>query len=476
MTIIEAIEDPNLFGKFFENKGSWKAWIVFLKAVFSLPMVKAEARLFKGCTGGRKPPQKEMKEAYTIVGRRGGKSFITSVIAVYLAIFRDYKEYLSPGERGGVMILARDRSQARIILRYIKAILHEVPMFSQMIENEKAEEIDLTHNITIAIHTCSYRAVRGYTIVAAILEEVAFWKTDIESSDPDVEVLKAIRPAMTTIPNALLIAISSPYSRKGILYEAYRKYYGKSNADILVWQAESLVMNPTLPKREISRAYELDPESSKAEYGAQFRSDIESFITREIVDQCTISRRYELPPITGVRYFGFTDPSGGSKDSFTLAISHKENNLRILDAIREVKPPFSPDEVVKDFADLLKRYGVCSVTGDRYGGEWPRERFRKHGITYQVADKPKSDIYRDFLPLLNSGEVELLDHTKMINQLVNLERRTARSGRDSIDHPPGGHDDLINSAAGVLVNLAEVGEFFYESVSKRRFFGVRGAW
>ena len=93
-----------------------------------------------------------------------------------------------------------------------------------------------------------------------------------------------------------------------------------------------------------------------------------------------------------------------------------------------------------------------------------------------MADKPKSDIYRDFLPLLNSGEVELLDHTKMINQLINLERRTARSGKDSIDHPPGGHDDLINSAAGVLVNLEEVGEFSYRSVSKLRFSKSRVAW
>jgi hypothetical protein len=34
-----------------------------------------------------------------------------------------------------------------------------------------------------------------------------------------------------------------------------------------------------------------------------------------------------------------------------------------------------------------------------------------------------------------------------------LERRTARGGRDSIDHPPGAHDDLANAVAGLCSTL-----------------------
>jgi hypothetical protein len=476
VTIIEAIADDNLFGRFFKDKSSWAAWIVFLKAVFALPMDMDEAELFKGCTGGRKPPEEEIKEAYVIAGRRAGKSYITAIIAVYLAVFRDYSQFLSPGERATIMVLARDRTQGRVILRYVKAFLNNVLMFSQMIENEKTEELELTNGVNIAIHTSNYRAVRGFTIAGVVLEETAFWRTDLESANPDVEVLRALKPAMLTIPNSKLIAISSPYSRKGILWDAYRKYYGKDDNDVMVWQASSLTMNSTIPKKEIERAYTDDPESAKAEYGAQFRSDIESFISREIVDQCTIPDRFELPPIPGNYYSAFTDPSGGSKDSFTLAIGHLEKGVRILDAIREKKPPFSPDETVKDFADLLKRYRVSTVKGDRYAGEWPRERFRKHRIQYETSEKVKSDLYRDMLPLLNSGEIELLDHRKMINQLVNLERRTARSGKDSIDHGPGQHDDLINVVAGVLVNLVETGPVAYKSVTKTRFSKERRTW
>jgi len=123
----------------------------------------------------------------------------------------------------------------------------------------------------------------------------------------------------------------------------------------------------------------------------------------------------------------------------------------VLDVVREVCPPFSPEQVVTDFAALLTRYRVRRVVGDRYAGEWPREQFRKHGLSYDVAERPKSDLYRDLLPGLTSGTLELLDHPRLIAQLCGLERRTARGGRDSIDHAPGGHDDLANAVAGALL-------------------------
>jgi hypothetical protein len=64
---------------------------------------------------------------------------------------------------------------------------------------------------------------------------------------------------------------------------------------------------------------------------------------------------------------------------------------------------------------------------------------------------------RELLPLLNSKRIELLDLPRLHGQLGGLERRTARGGRDSIDHPPNAHDDLINSAAGALVSAAGLG-------------------
>jgi hypothetical protein len=160
--------------------------------------------------------------------------------------------------------------------------------------------------------------------------------------------------------------------------------------------------------------------------------------------------RWELPPVTGTRYVAFVDPSGGSADSMTLAIGHRDGDRAVLDAVRERRPPFSPDDVVLEFTSLLKSYTITEVQGDRYGGEWPAERFRVHGIGYVSAERPKSDLYRDLLPALNAHRVDMLDLPRLAAQLCALERRTTRGGRDSIDHAPGAHDDVANAVAGVV--------------------------
>ena len=197
-----------------------------------------------------------------------------------------------------------------------------------------------------------------------------------------------------------------------------------------------------------------------------------SFISRDAVNSATFPDRIELPPIAGVTYFGFVDPSGGSVDSMTLAIAHVEGNTAVLDAVREVRPPFSPDGVVREFSDLLANYRLREVTGDRWGGEFVREQFESCGVSYKVSERSKSDIYRELLPLLNSRRVELLDIPRLSAQLAGLERRTARGGRDSIDHTPGSHDDLINSAAGALVLASSVGS---DEFSVREFVAAWGS-
>ncbi|MGI4944844.1 MAG: hypothetical protein ACRYHQ_30525, partial [Janthinobacterium lividum] len=217
--------------------------------------------------------------------------------------------------------------------------------------------------------------------------------------------------------------------------------------------------NPRIPQRVIDAAYEKDAVAASAEYGAEFRNDIAAFVSREVVDSVIVPGRREALPLPGTRYYAFVDPSGGSADSMTLAIVHaveeradgKVTRRPVLDVVREVRPPFSPESCVAEFCALLKEYRCTEVTGDRYAGEWPREQFRKLGIAYKLSEKPKSDIYRDLLPLLNSGKVELLDLPRLTAQLCGLERRTARGGRDSIDHAPGAHDDLVNAVAGALL-------------------------
>ena len=195
----------------------------------------------------------------------------------------------------------------------------------------------------------------------------------------------------------------------------------------------------------------MDPAAASAEYMAQFRTDVEGFITREAVEACVNVGVRESPSERKHSYVAFVDPSGGSSDAMTLAIAHKEGETEILDVIRERKPPFSPEAVVEEFSSLIKTYRYSRVYGDGYAGEWPREQFQKRGVFYEPADRSKSEIYVDLLPLINSRAIDLLDHDRLLMQLTSLERRTSRAGKDSIDHAPGAHDDVANAVTGALV-------------------------
>jgi len=429
MTILEAMHDPALFGPWFKDRASWRAWEAFLAPLFGLPMDGDALAIYQRCTGRSRPPAHPATEAWMVVGRRGGKSRIAALIALFLATFRDYREYLAPGEVGMLPVIAAGRKQARTVMRYMTGLINAVPMLRQMLAAEPTKEaIELTNRVTIEVLTASVAAVRNYTMVSAVCDEIAFWPTDEDGANPDVEILNALRPCMGTIPDSVLIALSSPYARRGTLWESHRAHFGRDDDDTLVWQADTATMHPHAPDsrlgRLIAKAYTEDEARASAEYGAEFRRDIESFVSREAVEACVIPDRRELPAVSDLHYRAFVDPSGGSQDAMTLAIAHEQNGRIVLDCVRERKPPFSPADVVAEFAETLKAYGCHIVTGDRYAGEWPRERFREHGIDYRVADKVRSDLYRDLLALLNSGQVELLDNPKLVNQLCSLERRT----------------------------------------------------
>ncbi len=461
MNILQAMEHKDLFRPWFKDPATWVAWRSFLSALFALPMTPEQLAIYRSCTGRETPPETPFNEAWLVCGRRGGKSFVLALIGVFLATFRDYREFLQPGERATIMVLAADRRQARAIFRFVYGLLHEVPALKQRVERTTQLELHLTRQVSLEIHSSSYRSVRGYSLAAALCDEVSFWWSEESAANPDHEVIGALKPALASIPGSMFLAASSPYAKRGTLYDAYREHFGKDDAPALVWRGATQRMNPLIPQSVIDKAYADDPAKAEAEFGAQFRSDIESYVSREAVEACVVHGQQEIPPSSGIRYSAFVDPCGGSKDAFTMAICHNERDgdrdIRVLDCVRSYAPPFSPEQVVSELCGTLKNYNVSVVSGDKYAGLWPREQFEKRGVRYKVADRVRSDLYRDFLPMINSQRVRLLDNEQLVKQLVNLERRTGRSGKDTIDHPQGGHDDLANAVAGALVTRMSSG-------------------
>lgn len=447
VSIIDAMTDDALFGPIFGGD-SFASWRALLAGFYGLELEPADLDTFNALTGRQNAPQGAFGELWLAIGRRGGKSHVAAFLAVYLAAFFDYRDKLAPGEVATVMVIAADRKQARSVMRYIAGLLNENAMLRRMIVKENGEQIELNNRTVIEITTASHRSVRGYTLAACILDEVAFWHVD--GASPDAEVIAAIRPALATL-DGKLIALSSPYAKRGELWNTYKRAFGDDGETrVLVAQAPSRVMNPTLPQRVIDDAMRDDAARACAEYLAQFRSDIAAFLDADLLADCTRPRPLELPHGKGTSYFAFADPAGGGADEFTLAIGHLDNACTVIDMVRGRKG--SPAEIVAEYAPILKGYGILTVHGDRYAGRWPRDEFEKHGITYITSDHDRSGLYLEFLAALNSGRVELPPCDKTLRQFAGLERRTSRGGRDSIDHAPGAHDDRANAIAGVVAH------------------------
>jgi hypothetical protein len=390
-----------------------------------------------------------------LAGRRAGKSFVTALIATYLAAFKDYSAVLAPGEKATILITASDRRQARVLLRYVRALITENEMLRQLVVNETKDGLELSNRVVIEVGTASFRSTRGYTLAAFLGDESCFWNVDADSANADVEVFQAIRPALSTT-NGLVVSISSPYARRGVAWSTYSKHFSKDGDPVLVWNSDTRSMNPSISEDVIESAFEADPAAAWSEYGTdgevRFRSDVETFIAPEAIEAAVVPGRVALPVVPGVKYFSFVDPAGGSgRDSMSAAVAHQEADGRVvLDLVIERRPPFSPEAAAEEFSESLSPF-VSSVTGDRWGGEWPREQLAKHGLKYELSEKTKSELYGALLPLLNSSRVELLDLPRLRSQLAGLERRTARGGRESIDSRPNSNDDVINAAAGALV-------------------------
>jgi hypothetical protein len=458
--ITDAISDPKLLGAALGDGVSWQTWRVVLKAAFGLDLNRDEAEAFTAVAGSRSPPTKRVRELWAIIGRRGGKSRIAAALAVYLAAFTKHK--LSIGEIGMVLVLAASRDQAQTVFSYLKGFLEASPILRKEIFNITAHEITLRNGIVIAVHSNSFRTIRGRTLIACIFDEIAFWR-DESSATPDTEVYRAVLPALATT-NGMLIGISSPYRKLGLLHQKHRDHYGVDGDEILVVKGGTRQFNPTLSDDTIETQRQADPTGASSEWDAEFRTDISTFLD----DDASIEhgRPVELPPRQHPAFYrAFTDASGGTgRDSYTVAIAHKEAEHYVLDLVRGTNGKFDPQQVTSDYAKLLKEYRIGSVTGDNYAAQWTAGAWRDTGIVYVQSDIPKSQIYLECLPLFTRGLVRLPDHARLLRELRLLERTAHRGGRDSVDHPRGQHDDYANSCCGVLRVLSNYLGFSLEQM------------
>jgi hypothetical protein len=446
VTIDQALTDPALLGAALGDTSTWATWVAVLKASFGITLNIEERLLFASVAGDREPPTERLQELWTIVGRGGGKSRVSAATAIYLACF--HKHDLDPGETGHVLVLAASRDQAQVVFSYCSAFLRRSPVLRQMIKHMTSTEIRLNNNVTIAVHSNSFRSIRGRTLLAVIFDEVSVWRDDL-SANPDVETYRAVKPSLIRT-GGMLIGISTPYRRTGLLYAKYKDHFGTNDSDVLVVKGASVTFNPTLDQAKIDKEIAKDREGAFSEWYAEFRSDVSALFDDKVIeDAIDYGRPLELPPRGSRKYHCFVDASAGRHDAFTLCIGHLEGEKGeetcVADVIRGRLAPFDPRTVAEEYAALARAYHCNKITGDAFAGEWVAAAFRDAGARYETSPLNKSVLYLEALPGFNRGAVAIPNHEWLLRELRGLERRVHRSGKDSVDHPTHGSDDFANA-------------------------------
>jgi hypothetical protein len=462
MTIDRALADHRLLGGALGDLGSWQVWITTLRAAFGLQLSEGELATFRTIAGDRPPPAKRVRELWCVCARRSGKSRVAAGLAVYLALFQKHK--LAKGETGYVLVLAATQDQARNVFQYCTGFIDGSDVLRREVVSITAHEIKLRNNTVIGVHVNSYRTIRGKTLLSVVCDEVSFWR-DETSATPDIEVYRACLPSLIA-SGGMLIGISTPYRRTGLLYSKHRDCFGVEGDDVLCVQGTAEQFNPTLSSALIEAHRQSDPESAVSEWDACFRSDISAFLSEDLIELAVDrSRPPELPPQQGVPYKCFVDASGGRHDSYTICIGHKDSAGRfICDVLHGKEPPFDPQVVTREYAALAKEYCCTKIIGDAYSADWVVSAFRESGATYECSEKSRSDLYLEGLPSFSRGLVLLPEQRQLGRELRLLERHVSRAGRDRVDHGRGGSDDYANAVFGAL-NLAMAGSRYRYDVT-----------
>lgn len=455
MTLPEMLASPQLFGAMpqFADLSSRGHQLVFIKAVYGLPMSAAEVEIYRHHTHRSTPRPGGHDIVAGLWGRRSGKTELASAMVGFEGLRRPAGR-LRTGKHG--IIVAQDqRASVRNAFGAACEPFEVVPSFAMEVLRQTADTLELANGYTISGYPCRPHALRGLDAGIVVLDEPCFY-ISTEGRMTDFEMVRAALPTLAT-SRGRLILISSPYGSEGLMYEWFEKYFGNDDADTLVWKASSIEMNPCLDADHLAQLRRLDPESYRNEFEGEFRSGIGRAFDPDALERCVESGVRERPVTQAQVIVAGTDVASGSgKDAMATAIAYGDADQQILAALRVWRPPFNPSEAIRESAAFIQSWGLDECVGDKYSPGFVSEGFRKHGIEYRAEVNAASAVYLEALPLINSGSAVLLDHPDLLREMRQLERRTGGQ-RDKITHGSGKHDDVANAACVALATVATRG-------------------
>jgi hypothetical protein len=296
ISIDRALADRKLLGAALGDLSTWSTWIATVKAAYGCKLDADERVLFDAVADGRSPPTRKVRELVVVASRRSGKGRVGAALAVFEAVLIDHSAALSPGEVGVVAIVSPTLPQSAIMLDYIVGFLQASAVLAAEIKEVVGNEVRLHNGYVITCLASDYRSLRGRTVLLAILDEASFLRDELSRAS-DIETARAIMPGLHTT-GGMMVVLSSPYRRAGLVFQRHRDFYGRDNTGCLVVSGPSTIFNPTLDATEIEAAREADPEAARSEWLGEFRSDLAMFLSEELIEQAIArGRPLEMPPM-----------------------------------------------------------------------------------------------------------------------------------------------------------------------------------
>ena len=226
-----------------------------------------------------------------------------ALVGAFEAILSGNEKKLSTGEIPLVAILSPTRNQSRIIFSYLKGVFDSTPLLKNEIAEQDKYSFKLKNGVEIAIVTGSPTSSRGFSVIAAIVDEIAMFGLSEESKvRSDTELVRALRPSLATTGGRLL-CVGTPYAAMGYAYQTWKRNYGNNEGNVLVWNAPATYHESHTSQQVVDNALAEDAIAAAVEYCIRpglFREDIDTFISREVVENLVIKGRSELPPIYNV--------------------------------------------------------------------------------------------------------------------------------------------------------------------------------
>jgi hypothetical protein len=404
------------------------------------------------------------REAWVVIGRRGSKSdAIAATQVAYEALCGGHEDYVRKGQRALCFQVAQDLRMARYSLHFISAALESSPIGKKAIQQTTADRIDLSNGLTVCVVPPTLKSVRGYACPVAVLDEVGVWYQDSDAANPDYEIYRALSPGMLQFPNKLLMGISTPWNKSGLLYRFYSA--GTRGAkvapnlprdefkDVVVLHGSTaLLQNPLVTRDFLKKERDHDPKAFERECLAVFQDSISGFLPTALIERATDRGILERAPEPRPAYVCAIDPAF-KRDAFGLTIVHRDDKgVLVVDAVRRwlgnQETPLNPRIVLAEIANLIKYYNLDVVYSDQYHFESLAQLAEDYGLSIigiPFTARAKAEMYGNLQQLFHQGRIRLIDHEELLKELRVLERELTDGGTVAIGAPSGFHDDLVST-------------------------------